>query len=147
MRTLRYLDEEKRRLKSQQTLDLMAPLARRLGLPGISDELESIARTRLTVWSADARATYQARALGTFLLPPAARARYLDEWLGELDTLPDRPARTRFALRLTQHADARPGIDPAKKPRSRHYRDQRGLRELWGYFLSGEDESRRTPDS
>ena len=69
-------------------------------MPGICDELEAIARTRLTDRPADPGATYQALALGTLLLPAAARARYLDEWLGELDVLPNRPARTRFALRL-----------------------------------------------
>jgi hypothetical protein len=101
MRTLQYLDQEKQRLKSRQTLDLMAPLARRLGLRDVSDELESIARDRLTLLPGDTAATYRALALGSLLLPSAARSRYLDEWLGELDVLPSRPARTRFALRLT----------------------------------------------
>ncbi|MDN3351334.1 HD domain-containing protein [Actinomadura sp. DC4] len=101
MRTLRYLDQDRQRLKSRQTLDVMAPLARRLGLRDVSDELESIARDRLTLLSGDAGATHRALALAALLLPPVARSRYLDEWLGELGVLPSRSARARFALRLT----------------------------------------------
>ncbi|MEV5750498.1 HD domain-containing protein [Actinoallomurus sp. NPDC052308] len=100
MRTLRYLDEDKQRLKCRHTLDLMAPLARRLGLRDVSDELASIARDHLAVLSEDTGATCRALALGTLLLPATARSRYLDEWLGELDALPSRPDRIRFVLRL-----------------------------------------------
>jgi hypothetical protein len=100
MRTLHHLDEDKQCLKSRHTLDVMAPLARRLGLRDICDELTSIARDRLAILSSDTGAAYQALALGTLLLPPVTRSRYLDEWLGELDALPSRPARARFALRL-----------------------------------------------
>ncbi|GAA1011768.1 hypothetical protein Aple_013090 [Acrocarpospora pleiomorpha] len=100
MRTIQHLDQEKQRLKSQQTLDVMAPLAGRLGLRDVADELESIARARLTHLPGDTGATYQVLAFGALLLPVAVRASYLDEWLGELDVLRDRRARTRFALRL-----------------------------------------------
>ena len=118
MRTLQYLDEDKQRLKSRHTLDLMAPLARQLGLRDVSDELTSIARDRLAVLSEDTRAAYQALALGALLLPSAARSRYLDEWLGELDVLPSRRARARFTLRLILGMPAlaltlrRPARDP-----------------------------------
>jgi hypothetical protein len=101
MRTLQYLDQDKQRLKSRQTLDLMAPLGRRLGLQDVSDELESIARDRLTLLSGNADAIHRTLALAALLLPSAARSRYLDEWLGELGVLPSRPARISFALRLT----------------------------------------------
>jgi hypothetical protein len=100
MRTIQHLDQEKQRLKSQQTLDVMAPLAERLGLRAIANELESIARGRLRHLPEDTGAMYQVLALGALLLPRAARATYLDEWLGELDVLQDRRARARFALRL-----------------------------------------------
>ncbi|GAA0986315.1 hypothetical protein GCM10009555_063490 [Acrocarpospora macrocephala] len=100
MRTIQHLDQEKQRLKSRQTLDIVAPLAGRLGLRAIADELESIARDRLTHLPGDTGATYQMLALGALLLPAAVRASYLDEWLGELDVLRDRRTRTRFALRL-----------------------------------------------
>jgi hypothetical protein len=101
MRTLRHLDRDKQRLKSRQTLDVMVPLAERVGLRDVSHELATIARDRLTDLSADTGATYQALTLGALLLPSTARARYLDEWLGELDALPNRPARARFTLRVT----------------------------------------------
>ena len=100
MRTLQYVGKNKQRLKSQHILDLMAPLARRLGLRDVSDELASIARDRLAVLSEDTGGAYRTLALGTLLLPSAARSRYLDEWLGELDVLPSRSTRARFALRL-----------------------------------------------
>jgi hypothetical protein len=101
MRTLHHLDEDVQRLKSQHTLDLIAPLARRLGLRDVSDELASIARDRLAVLSGDTGTAYRALALGTLLLLPSAdRPRYLDEWLGELGVLPGRHARARFTLRL-----------------------------------------------
>ncbi|MFE0151554.1 HD domain-containing protein [Nonomuraea sp. NPDC059007] len=100
MRTIQYLDQEKQRLKSQDVVNVTAPLAGRLGLPAIADELESIARDCLIPPPGDAGARYQVLALGALLLPAAVRASYLDEWLGELDVLPDRWARTRFVLGL-----------------------------------------------
>ncbi|WP_433518159.1 HD domain-containing protein [Nonomuraea sp. CA-143628] len=100
MRTIQHLDQEKQRQKSEQTLDIMAPLAGHLGLRAVADELESIARGRLTHLLGDTGATYQVLVLGSLLLPAAVRASYVDEWLGELDVLRDRRARTRFALRL-----------------------------------------------
>ncbi|MFA1546126.1 HD domain-containing protein [Actinomadura chokoriensis] len=100
MRTLQYLDEDKQRLKSRHTLEAMAPLAWRLGLRDVSDELTSIALNRLAALPETAPAGPRALALGALLLPPAARSRYLDEWLGELDVLPSRSARARFTLRL-----------------------------------------------
>ncbi|TDE26524.1 HD domain-containing protein [Actinomadura sp. 6K520] len=100
MRTLRYLDEDKQRLKSRHTLESMVPLARRLGLRDVSEELASIALDRLASLPEDAPAGHRALALGALLLPPAARARYLDEWLGEIGALPSRRARAHFTLRL-----------------------------------------------
>lgn len=100
MRTIQYLDQEKQRLTSQDAVNVTAPLAGRLGLPAIADELESIAHDCLIPPPEDAGASYQALAFGALLLPTAVRASYLDEWLGELDVLPDRRARTRFVLGL-----------------------------------------------
>ncbi|MFC5834446.1 HD domain-containing protein [Nonomuraea insulae] len=70
------------------------------GLPAVADELVSIARGRLTHLPRDTGATFRVLVLGALLLPAAVRASYLDEWLGELDVLRDRRARTRFAFRL-----------------------------------------------
>ncbi len=47
MRTLGYLDEEQRRRIAQETLDIYAPLAGRLGISRIKDELEDLALKHL----------------------------------------------------------------------------------------------------
>lgn len=100
MRNLQYLDADKQRLASRHTLESMVPLARRLGLRDVSDELASIALDRLAALPEDAAAGHRALALSALLLPPVARLRYLDEWLGELGALPSRCARFHFTLRL-----------------------------------------------
>jgi predicted HD phosphohydrolase len=96
MQTLQYVDQQKQLTKSQETLELMTPLAVRLGLNHIADELETLARARLNTSPQGARASARALACATALLPRAARSRYLEEWLGELDALPTRKDRILF---------------------------------------------------
>ena len=43
MRTLQHVDEEKRRRISQETMDIYAPLAGRMGMQGMREELEELA--------------------------------------------------------------------------------------------------------
>ncbi|MBB5078997.1 HD domain-containing protein [Nonomuraea endophytica] len=104
MRTLQYLDPAKQRRTSRHAVNVTAPLAGRLGLSAIADELESIAHDCLI--GPPGGASYQVLALGALFLPAAVRASYLDEWLGELDVLPDRRARTRFVLGLARGVPA-----------------------------------------
>jgi hypothetical protein len=103
MRTIQYIEEDKQRRKCRETLELMTPVARRLGLDGVADELEVLATDRLGVLSAgpaNPGMSVRALALGSSFLPAADRDRYLEEWLGELDVLPGRWRRAGFACRV-----------------------------------------------
>jgi hypothetical protein len=74
-----------------------------LGLDAVADELERLARSRLGGLSGRLGSTaksIRALALGSLVLPSAVRARYLEEWLGELDVLPGPGVRARFACRI-----------------------------------------------
>ncbi|MFB9474698.1 HD domain-containing protein [Nonomuraea salmonea] len=97
MRTLRSLTHDRQQLKSRQTLDVIAPAARHLGLETIADELETLARLYLPSGTGIAG---RALAVGSLVLPMALRTSYLDEWLGELDVVRGRQARARFVLGL-----------------------------------------------
>ncbi|MEV4078746.1 HD domain-containing protein [Nonomuraea fuscirosea] len=97
MRTLQSLTHDRQQLKSQQTLDAIAPAARRLGLQAIADELETLAHLYLPSGTGIA---CRALAVGSLILPTGLRTSYLDEWLGELDVLRGRQARARFVLGL-----------------------------------------------
>lgn len=103
MQTLQYLDEQKQITKSRETLSVMAPLAFRLGLDNIAGELETLARARLN-GPAPAGMSSQPLSWAAVLLPRDVRSRYLDEWLGELDVLPTRKDRLRFAGRVLMSA-------------------------------------------
>lgn len=58
MRTLEYVNEEKRKRKARETLDIYAPLAERIGMVHFKDELEDLAFNAL---NPDARASILAR--------------------------------------------------------------------------------------
>ncbi len=104
MRTIEYLDTGKQLSRSRQTLELFVPQARRLRLPLVADELQELARHRIEVLAGEGggemTATLCALRLGSFLLPAAARLRYLEEWAAELRTPADRRSRRRFAWQL-----------------------------------------------
>ncbi|WP_188187384.1 HD domain-containing protein [Nonomuraea sp. SYSU D8015] len=99
MRTLRRLPETHRREKSRQTLEIFAPIAGRLGLTRIEDELERLAVANLSAREG-LQASYGVLTVAAILLPRRARARWLEEWLGELHALPGPRARLRFAALL-----------------------------------------------
>ena len=90
MQTLRYVDSAKQLRKSWETLHVLVPLASSLGLVDLKDELEQLALARLR--------PNRALAAVSALLPRGVRARWLEEWTGELHVLPTRRARTRFTL-------------------------------------------------
>jgi HD domain len=104
MRTIEHLDPAKQLSKSQQTLELHVPHARRLGLAVVADELKELAQHRIEVLTAEGgggiTATLCALQLGSLILPASARGRYLEEWAAELRTPADRHARRRFAWQL-----------------------------------------------
>jgi len=93
-------DDEQRR-KSRHTLDVLAPVAVRLGLEEIGAELATLARTVLSPpVEAGHRSSSRALALGVLLLPEAHRGRWLQEWSGERQVIPRRSARVRFTVGL-----------------------------------------------
>jgi hypothetical protein len=100
-RTLGFLPPDRQRSASQETLEVFAPLAAQLGLDRIRRELETLARTRLaSSGQAGVELSFHALTAGSVLLPPQARARWLEEWLSDLQSLPDRRTRTLFAAQL-----------------------------------------------
>jgi HD domain-containing protein len=98
MRTLRHLPPPAQVRTSRQTLEMLVPVARRLRLDAIRSELESLAVDALQRHGPTA-VTMSGRLLAavTALLPAVARARWREEWLGELSVLPTRRERVIFA--------------------------------------------------
>jgi hypothetical protein len=104
MQTIEYTDAGKQLSASRETLELVVPLARRLGLPVVADELQELARRRIEVLAGqpggEITATLRALRLGSLVLPAAARVRYLEEWAAELRVPADQRLRRRFAWQL-----------------------------------------------
>ena len=99
MRTLRHLPPAAQVRASRHTLTVLVPLARSLRLEAIRSELENLAAGALKRYGPHA-ATVSGRLLAatTALLPAATRARWREEWLGELSVLPTRRERVTFAV-------------------------------------------------
>ncbi len=101
IRTLRHLPHAKQLDKSRQALDIMVPLARTLGMDAIGAELESLASATLRrARQRPGTASGQLLAATTALLPAGTRARWREEWLAELQVLPTRRERVRFAVQI-----------------------------------------------
>ncbi len=103
MRTMRYLPPNKQKLKSRQTLQVHAPVAHLLGMDTIRRELEDLASEILYpgLSARGPRTVYERMlAVSVILLPPEKRARWLEEWTGELSILSTRCARARFAVQM-----------------------------------------------
>jgi hypothetical protein len=102
LRTIHFLPAARQALKARETLEVFAPLAQQFGIAAtIKRELEQLATGVLYPGLCDQRRhTMPERALAAsvLLLPSAHRARWVEEWIGELSVLPTRRARARFAL-------------------------------------------------
>lgn len=108
MQTIRFVRPAKQERKSRETLEILVPLAGRLGLDTIKAQLESLSLAtlypdRFTVHngqSSGLRVSRRVLAFSALLLPGSARARWLEEWIGELHALPGRRARARFTVQV-----------------------------------------------
>jgi (p)ppGpp synthase/HD superfamily hydrolase len=102
MRTIRYMSPDRQRRKSRETLEILVPLAERLGLDTIKSELECLSLATLYPERFTVHSGRPPRLLtiAAVLLPAAARARWVEEWIGELHALPDRRARARFTRQV-----------------------------------------------
>jgi (p)ppGpp synthase/HD superfamily hydrolase len=98
MRTIQFIPQAKQLRKAGESLDIFAPAAARLRMDAIGAELETLACATMKrnrhARSASGRLLLAVAAL----LPAATRARWCEEWLGELHTLPARRGRARFAI-------------------------------------------------
>jgi hypothetical protein len=98
MRTLRHIPRAKQVQKSDEVLKVVGPVAGTLHLDAIKTELESLASATLQRHGQrPGTASGHVLAVTTALLPASARARWRDEWLGELHTLASRRERAVFA--------------------------------------------------
>ena len=101
MRTLRHLPRTTQVDKSRQTLEVLVPLASALRMDAIRSELENLASTTLQRHShRPGTASGHLLAATATLLPTSARARWREEWLGELHTLSTRRDRVTFAAQI-----------------------------------------------
>ncbi|MGW3343212.1 HD domain-containing protein [Nonomuraea rubra] len=98
-RTISGLPEARQRVNSQENLDVVVPVARRLGLTEVEEELRRLALANLSGLGG-ARPFFGAITAGAVMLPAAARGRWLEEWLGELLALPGGRARLGFTFWL-----------------------------------------------
>jgi GTP pyrophosphokinase len=98
MRTLRPLPTARRRWAALDTLEAHVPAARVLGLPAVERELEDLAARALRTSLHDDDHGWPQRFLSVAvgLLPRRARARWLEEWVGELAAMPSPRDRARF---------------------------------------------------
>jgi HD domain len=104
LRTIRFLPPAQRARKARETLEVFAPLAQQLDIATpIRRELEDLATGVLYPGLCDQRRHTVAErvlAASVLLLPSAHRARWVEEWIGELSVLPTRRARAWFALHM-----------------------------------------------
>jgi (p)ppGpp synthase/HD superfamily hydrolase len=97
MRTVQYLRPDKQLRKAREAREVFVPVARLLHLDTVQAELETLAAATLSRNRHARTASGRLLTATAALLPPATQARWREEWLGELSTLPARHSRARFA--------------------------------------------------
>ncbi len=111
MRTISYMPPAKQQRKSREVLDHFAPTASALGLEQIGAELAGLAAAALTIPGGLASAagikggrdpglSRRLLASAGILLPAHARDRWLEEWIGEISSIPTRRGRARFTAQM-----------------------------------------------
>jgi hypothetical protein len=98
MRTLRHIPPDKQIRKAAEALSFVAPMAGALRMDAIRSELERLASATLQRrGQRPGTASGHLLAFASGLLPATARARWREEWLGELHVLVTRRERVAFA--------------------------------------------------
>jgi hypothetical protein len=97
MRTIEHLPQPSQVRNSSETLEWLVPAARAMRAGAIARELEQLAATTLRRHGQRPEgASGRVLALSAVVLPASSRARWREEWLAELSTLPTRRKRARY---------------------------------------------------
>ncbi|MFJ8936452.1 HD domain-containing protein [Streptomyces sp. NPDC102365] len=100
MRTITFMAQPKQLLKARETLDVFVPVASAAGLETVGCELQDLASAVLQPPPSSYAVTGRLLTALTLLLPSQQRARWQEEWSGDLAAHTTRRARTRFVLRV-----------------------------------------------
>ncbi|QIZ01061.1 HD domain-containing protein [Streptomyces sp. S1D4-11] len=100
LRTIAFLAPATQQRKASQTLEVLVPVARAAGLMHVERELRDLSVAVLSPAPAASAVTTRLLTVLTLPIPAPQRARWRDEWHGELATLPTRRARTHFTFRI-----------------------------------------------
>jgi (p)ppGpp synthase/HD superfamily hydrolase len=98
MRTVEFLPPDKQLRKAAEARDVFIPAARLLRLATVESELDTLAAATLSRNRHVRTASGRLLTATAALLPRTAQARWREEWLGELHTLPARRSRARFVM-------------------------------------------------
>jgi (p)ppGpp synthase/HD superfamily hydrolase len=101
MRTVQFISQAKQLRKARESLDIFVLVAAQLSLDEIEAELETLAYATMKRNRHARSVPGRLLVAAAGLLPAATRARWCQEWLGELHTLPARRDRARFAIHTT----------------------------------------------
>lgn len=97
MRTVQFVSPGKQFRKATEAREVFVPAARLLHLEMVGSELDALASATLSRTRHVRSASGRLLSAMVALLPPDTQARWREEWLGELHTLPARRHRACFA--------------------------------------------------